>query len=144
MVAPAPPSRKAALLGAVPLLSSLTPSQLEKLAASGVDRTFHRGETILRQGEKGIGLYLMLSGSADLRRSGVRVSSLSAGQFFGEAALLADEPRTAEIFATTEVNCFVLNRWDFWAAVGVDPQADRALFEATVQRLKSIHTELVE
>ncbi|MCI4352569.1 MAG: cyclic nucleotide-binding domain-containing protein [Thermoplasmata archaeon] len=144
MVVPSGPPGRVALLGAVPLLSKLTPSQLEKIAATGADRTFHRGETIVRQGEKGVGLYLLLSGSADVRRSGQKVASLSAGQFFGEAALLVDTPRTAEVFAITEVRCFVLNRWDFWGAVGVDPQANRALFEETVQRLKSFHTELVE
>lgn len=126
------------------MLSGLTPSQLEKLAATGADRTFHRGETIVRQGEKGIGLYLLLNGSADVRRSGQRVASLSAGQFFGEAALLVNEPRTADVFATTEVNCFVLNRWDFWGAIGIDPGVNKTLFEETVQRLRSFHTELVE
>lgn len=144
MSAPLGPSRRVALLAAVPLLSKLAPGQLEKLSTLGSERFFHRGETIVRQGEKGIGLYLLLSGSADVRRSGVRVASLSAGQFFGEAALLVNEPRTAEVFATTEVSCFVLNRWDFWGAVGIDPAASQAFYEEAVQRLKSYNRELVE
>ena len=75
---------------------------------------------------------------------GQKVSSLTRGQFFGEAALLVDEPRTADVFAITEVNCFVLNRWDFWGAVGIDPEANRTLYEETVQRLKSFQSQVIE
>jgi Na+:H+ antiporter len=139
----APPERLA-MVAAVPLLSGLTPEQLGRIAASGRERTFQAGEHIVRQGEVGLGLYLLLSGTADVRRSGEKVASLAAGQFFGEAALLVDQPRTADVLATTEVRCFVLNRWDFWAAVGIDPETDRVLFEKTVERLKSFQSTIVE
>ena len=144
MQSPSETSERLELLAAVPMLSALTKEQLAKLVESGEDRTFHAGETIVRQGEKGLGLYLVLKGSADVRRSGEKVSTLTAGQFFGEAALLVDEPRTADVFATTEVNCFVLNRWDFWGAVGIDPEVDRVLYEQTVQRLRNFQSEVVE
>jgi CRP-like cAMP-binding protein len=144
MATHAGPSERVAMLGAVPLLSGLTQSQLERLAATGDDRSFRAGQPIVREGEKGLELYLLLSGTVDVRRSGRTVTSLSAGQFFGEAALLVDEPRTADVLATSDVRCFVLNRWDFWGAMGIDPQGDRALFEETVQRLRSFRTELVE
>ena len=144
MATPSDPTGRLRLLATVPMLSALSKEQLAKLVDLGEDRTFHAGETIVRQGEKGIGLYVVLSGSADVRRSGQKVSSLTAGQFFGEAALLVDEPRTADVFATTEVQCFVLNRWDFWGAVGVDPEVNRALYEETVQRLRSFQSQLIE
>jgi CRP-like cAMP-binding protein len=144
MAMPSPASRRVDLLAAIPMLSSLSRSQLEKIAEIGDDRTFHAGETIIRQGEKGLGLYVILSGTADVRRSGQKVASLSAGQFFGEAALLVDEPRTADVFAISEVNCFVLNRWDFWGAVGIDPQVNHALYQETVDRLKSFQSQVIE
>lgn len=144
MATPSSPSLRAKQLAAVPMLSALTPAQLEKLAEVGDERTFHAGETIVRRGEKGLGLYLLLSGTAEVRRSGQRVASLTAGQFFGESALLVDEPRTADVFALTEISCFVLNRWDFWGAVGIDPQVDQALYVETVDRLKSFQSQLIE
>ncbi|MGC2289517.1 MAG: cyclic nucleotide-binding domain-containing protein [Thermoplasmata archaeon] len=144
MATPPVRSIRVAQLAAIPMLSTLTQSQLEKIADAGDERIFHVGETILRQGEKGLGLYLMLSGTADVRRSGQKVASLSAGQFFGESALLVDEPRTADVFCITEVSCFVLNRWDFWGAVGIDPQVDQTLYNETVARLKSFQSQLIE
>jgi CRP/FNR family transcriptional regulator, cyclic AMP receptor protein len=144
MTMPAPPSQRVAQLARIPMLSTLNQAQLEKLAETGDERTFHAGETIVRQGEKGLGLYLILSGTAEVRRSGQKVALLSAGQSFGEAALLVDEPRTADVFALTEIGCFVLNRWDFWGAVGIDPQVDRALYDQTVARLKTFQSTLIE
>ena len=132
------------MLRAVPLLAQLDQNQLDSIAASGRERTFHSGENIVRQGERGVGLYLLMSGSADVRRSGEKISSLHPGQFFGEAALLVDQPRTADVFANTEVHCFVINRWDFWSAVGIDPKSNQSLFLETVQRLRSYQKELVE
>jgi CRP/FNR family transcriptional regulator, cyclic AMP receptor protein len=126
------------------MLSTLTREQLEKLAQVGVERIYHPGETIVRQAERGLGLYLMLSGRADLRRSGQRIAALSPGQVFGGSALLGDEPRTTEVFAITEVHCFVLNRWNFWGAVGIDPQKDYAQYEATVARLRALQPEQTE
>lgn len=135
---------RVARLAAVPLLSGLTRRQLERLAETCRDGTYRAGETIVREGEKGLALFLLLEGSAEIRRSGRPVASLGPGQFFGEAALLVEEPRTADVRATTDVCCLVVNRWDFWSAIGIDPQVNRALFEETVRRLRAFRTELVE
>ena len=135
---------RVALLGAVPLLSGLAPAQLERIAASSHEGSYENGATIVREGEKGMGLYLLLRGTAEVRRHGRVVSSLTKGEFFGEAALLVDEPRTADVRATSRVDCLILTRWDFWAAVGIDPQVNQALFEETVQRLRGFRTELIE
>ena len=144
MATPSDVSDRVALLGAVPLLSSLTRSQLVALATAGDERTFQAGEPIVSEGEKGIGLFLLLEGSADVQRAGHRVTSLTPGQFFGESALLVEQPRTADVLATSEVRCFVLHRWAFWEALGVDPRTNRAVFEETVRRLRSFGAELVE
>jgi CRP-like cAMP-binding protein len=144
MAAPAPLSSRAAQLAAVPMLSQLPREQLEKLAQAGAERTFHPGETIVRQGERGLGFYLVLSGRADLRRSGQIIAAISPGQSFGGSALLDDEPRTSEVFALTDVRCFVLNRWSFWAAIGIDPKSDFRQYEATVGRLQSLRGEMIE
>jgi cAMP-dependent protein kinase regulator len=144
MAAPAPLSPRAAQLATIPMLSGFSREQLEKLARAGAERTFHPGESIVREGERGVGFYLILTGRADLRRSGQKVGSLSPGQSFGGSALVGNEPRTTEVFALTEVGCFVLNRWSFWSAVGIDPQKEYAQYAATVDRLRSLQSDLIE
>lgn len=132
------------LLSAVPLLAGLTKDQLEALAVRGREQSFAAGDVIVREGQVASGLYLILGGVAEVRRAGRPVARLSAGEFFGEAALVLDQPRTADVVAVTALRCLVLDRWEFWGAVGIDPRVDRALFEETVRRLRRFRTEMVE
>jgi CRP-like cAMP-binding protein len=145
MMGPEPDgAERAGLLRSVPLLASLTREQIDRIGGSGEERTFRRGTSIVRQGEKSPGLYLLLNGAAEVRREGRSVAKLSRGDFFGESALLLEVPRTADVVATTDVRCLVLSRWRFWGALGIDPETNRALFEETVRRLRGYRTELVE
>jgi CRP-like cAMP-binding protein len=137
-------SDRAAMLAAVPLLSRLDRDQIDVLAEVGEYQVFREGEVIIGQGEKGLGLYLIVDGLADVRRSGRLVATLSSGRFFGEAALIIEAPRTADVVAATDVRCFVVTRWDFWSAIGIDPETNRRLFQETVRRLRSFTAELVE
>jgi CRP-like cAMP-binding protein len=144
MMADKGPANPAAMLTAVPLLSNLDPEQISVLAEVGEFQVFREGEVIIGQGEMGLGLYLIVDGLADVRRSGRLVATLSTGQFFGESALIVEAPRIADVVAATEVRCFVVTRWDFWSAIGVDPETNRKLFVETVRRLRSYTKELVE
>jgi CRP-like cAMP-binding protein len=131
-------------LQAVPLLARLSSSQLRRLAEVGAERTFPAGEPVVREGENGQALYVILEGEAEVRRSGRTTAALAAGQFFGEAALLVERPRTADVWAASDLRCLVIRRWDFWSAIGVDPEANRSVYEATVRRLRAFRPDLVE
>lgn len=136
--------KRIGMLAVVPLLSGLTRSQLEALALRGEEQSYVPGELVVREGQASSGLYLVLAGSAEARRSGRPVARLSVGRFFGEAALVLDQPRTADVVAVTALRCLYLDRWAFWDAVGINPELDRALFEKTVQRLREYRTEVAE
>ena len=143
---PSPPeiSERVTMLGAVPLLSGLTPPQLERLATLGSELVVSSGVAIVREGELGLGFYLILGGTAEVQKSGRTVASLASGQFFGESALLEAHPRTADVLATSQVRCWTLDRRSFWDVLGVDPNIDRARFEETVRILRSSRVPLTE
>ena len=138
------PGRTGTMLSGVPLFSGLTPRQLKVVAEAGVEREYKTGETIVKQGEKGIGFYLLLSGAAEVRKGGKTVTRLAPGQFFGEMALVDEQPRTADVLASTPTRCLILSRWEFWGAVGGDPEVIRTLFRETVRRLRAPGSELSE
>lgn len=138
------PGQAATMLASVPLFSGLSKSQVRTLATTAKERSFQAGQTIVKQGEKGIGFYLILSGQARVSKSGTPVGVLSAGQFFGEMALLDEQPRTADVMATGPVRCLVLSPWEFWSAVGDEPAVLRALFKETVRRMRSAPAVLSE
>lgn len=138
-----PPSAQE-MLGTVPLFSSLSKSQLRTMAITAKERRYRDGDTIVKQGEKGIGFYLILEGQARVEKGGQPVATLRAGQYFGEMALLDEQPRTADVRATGGVRCLVLSPWEFWAAVGNEPEVLRHLLKETVRRIRSSPTGLSE
>jgi CRP-like cAMP-binding protein len=142
---PAPElSRRAAMLGTVPLLSGLKRDLLESLAARSSERTVSRGVAIVRAGEMGLGFYLILSGSADVRKEGHTMATLLPGQFFGESALLVAQPRTADVMANSEVRCLTIDRESFWGVFGVDPASDGARLEQALRGLSGSRETLTE
>jgi CRP-like cAMP-binding protein len=132
------------MLGSVPLFSSLSKSQLRTMATTAKERTYKDGDTIVKQGDKGIGFYLILSGQAKVERAGKQVAALGPGQYFGEMALLDEQPRTADVRAGGVVRCLVLSPWEFWAAVGNEPEVLRTLLKETVRRIRTSPSALSE
>lgn len=132
------------VLASVPLFSSLKKSQIRTMATTAKERLYKEGTKIVDQGEKGIGFYLILSGHARVERAGTPVAVLGPGQYFGEMALLDDQPRTADVRAAGPVRCLVLSPWEFWAAVGNEPEVLRTLLKETVKRMRSSPTSISE
>jgi len=123
-------------LGNVPLFKGLSRKLLHTLSATANEKFYNAGDPIVRQGEKAVGFYLVVEGKVEVEKSGKTVATLGPGQFFGEMALLDEQPRTASVKAATRARCLVLYSWEFWASVGKDPEALRYLLRETVGRLR--------
>ncbi|HVS05141.1 MAG TPA: cyclic nucleotide-binding domain-containing protein [Candidatus Dormibacteraeota bacterium] len=109
-------------LRAVPLFSEATPRQLDLLAVKLVVHGFHHGDTVMRQGDSGDAFYIIREGQVDVlaRANGRsrRISVLGPGDYFGEIALLRDQPRTATIRAKSDGSAWRLERQDFRDLLG--------------------------
>jgi small-conductance mechanosensitive channel/CRP-like cAMP-binding protein len=83
----------------VDVLATLTKEQRRDIAAAAPSRTFGAGETIVRQGEPGESMYVVMSGRvAVLLEPDCReVATIDRGGYFGEMSLLTGDPRTATI-----------------------------------------------
>ncbi len=97
------------------LLSKCDPAELELLSESMPAMTFKAGENIIQTGSNADELFILLSGSVEvrLRLDGGREQRLdvfSPGMSFGELAFLDASPRSADIVAVTEVECRVIDR----------------------------------
>lgn len=100
-----------------PLFANQPPSTLAEIADMMEYERHHAGSIIIRQGDPGDKFYVIRSGQAEvivddgkLRKI---VATLGAGDFFGEAALLRDEPRNATVRALTDVELYSLVKDDF-------------------------------
>ena len=68
---------------------------------------------VVVEGEPGIGLFVIVEGTADVTIGGVKKASLGPGDFFGEIALLDGGPRTATVTATSDIQMLGLTEWVF-------------------------------
>lgn len=100
-----------------PLFSSLTPTTLTEVADMMRVETAEQGDTIIRQHDPGELFYLIRTGSVDVLvddgKQTRKVAQLKEGQYFGEAALIRDEPRNATIVAREHCVFYTLGKADF-------------------------------
>jgi CRP/FNR family transcriptional regulator, cyclic AMP receptor protein len=101
------------LLQRVPIFQGLERRDLERVAASMKQRTFHAGDNVTSEGQGGVGFFVIEDGSAKVTIGGEQRRTLGPGDYFGEVALLTDSPRTATITAETELRCYGMTSWDF-------------------------------
>jgi small-conductance mechanosensitive channel/CRP-like cAMP-binding protein len=114
----------------VPVLAPLNDGEIRQLARQATLHLYAPGEALVRQGEAGDSLFVVKAGRVcvEVTREGgavTRVATLGEREFFGEMSLLTGEPRSASIFADTEVEVIVVAK----AAISELLQADTALLE---------------
>jgi len=128
-------------LRTVPLFREVPESDLRAMAALVRERRQPRGSLILTQGDEGEALFLIRTGQVKVSvvaEDGreVILSVLGAGSFFGEMALLDDEPRSAHVFAMEESVLLSLRREDFRARLAQSPELGIALLRELSRRLR--------
>ena len=100
-----------------PLFSDLQTSTLTEVADKMLVEEANPGDMVIRQGDPGELFYLIRSGKVDVvvEEKGEKrvVAELGEGQYFGEAALLRNEPRNATIVARTPCVFYTLGKEDF-------------------------------
>ena len=77
------------------------------------ERTFKAGDTVIVEGEGGVGFFVIDSGHATVSVGGDERGKLGPGDYFGEIALLGDTDRTATITAQDDLRCYGLTSWAF-------------------------------
>ena len=128
-------------LARVPLFHNLKKSQVERLAGRVVSRQYKAGQDIVTQGKGGAGLFVILSGGAEavrLRADGTKtvVNTFGPTDFFGELALLDDEPRTASVTATEDTDCLVLSQWEFLGSMREDSEMGIVILQELAKRFR--------
>ena len=98
---------KQKLLAGNDMFAHLSGDQLKRLAEMGHCQSFAPGESVVREGERGDSLFIVVRGSLDVLQSrGVdalhRLTTLTSSDIFGEMALCTGEPRSATVICREE------------------------------------------
>lgn len=90
---------------------------------------------VVRQGDPGDSLYVLLDGRVDVRRGSKRVATLGPGSHFGEMALLSNRPRSATVTARAPTELLELGRDAFLDLVARDSTIGAKILWRLAQQL---------
>jgi len=113
-----------AFLQKIDLLAPLTTQEKSKIAEALEKTDFKRGQVIVQQNDPGDAMYLICTGEATVlkqepgKEKAVEVKKLSAGEYFGERALMKREPRAATVKCVADMTCLRLEREAFQLLLG--------------------------
>ncbi len=132
-----------AQLAKVPIFSGCSRRELQIIGRAAKEVRHKEGTVIAREGERGIGLFLILEGECRVSIGGRTKSKLGPGDFFGEVALLDGGPRTATVTATTPVRLVGITGWVFRGLLMEHPSIALRTLEGVAGRLRAVSKEPV-
>ena len=100
------------------------------------DLEVDEGKVLAREGEIGYEFFVIVDGEVTVTKEGQEIRRLSAGDFFGEIALIWESPRrTATVTAATPLRFFVLTRQSFRGLIHHHPEIEAKVLEALEERV---------
>jgi CRP-like cAMP-binding protein len=96
------------VLTGVGLFSRCTRRERQTIARHVQTATLPAGSDLVREGEAGDALFVILDGEASVQHDGDEVTRVGPGSYFGELAILDGGPRSATVVAATDVEVAVL------------------------------------
>jgi serine/threonine protein phosphatase PrpC/CRP-like cAMP-binding protein len=105
---------KREVLGRMPLFARLSDRELLRVMQAVEVRSYDDQAVVIREGDKGDELFIVLSGKVSVSRGGETLTRLGAGEHFGEMALIRAVPRSASVSSDGGAELIVIRRTDFF------------------------------
>ena len=108
----------------VSILQNMEAYERSKLADAILERWYEEGDYVITEGQEGDSFFMIMSGKAIATKTfepgqpAVHVKDYQPGDYFGERALLKNEPRAANIIAKTRLQVVTLERKSFRRLLG--------------------------
>jgi cGMP-dependent protein kinase len=106
------------MIDGTPIFNKLPVEDQAKFMNSLTEKHFDGGVTIIEQGKANDVFYIVKSGEVGVLQNDKEIATLKAGQFFGERALLKDEPANATIKTNGSATCYICSRESFTTILG--------------------------
>ena len=132
------------LLQGIPLFGRFDRQHLERLGMLTEEVDVPAGKVLIRQGDLGDDLMVVVKGLVNVERDGDKVNKLGPGEFFGEIALIERGPRTATVTAETPCRLLVVNHRDFHALMEEFPEIAAKVLLTLAHRLRSLEPAAVQ
>jgi CRP/FNR family transcriptional regulator, cyclic AMP receptor protein len=125
-------------LGKLPFFASLSKRDLQKVAKASDELTVAAGRKLVDQGAVGREAFVILEGTAVVKRGNRKVATLGPGDYFGELALLDHGPRTATVIAETDMTVLVIGAREFAGVIDDVPNLSHKLLKSLASRIREL------
>jgi CRP-like cAMP-binding protein len=129
------------LLENFPFFSNIEREDLEEVIKSFRLQRWARNEIIIRLGDPGDNLYIVVSGKVSvINQTGISIAELTAGEVFGEMSLLSDEHASATVQAVEESEILAIDNREFQNILQKYPLLQRYFTRLLARRLSRANT----
>ena len=135
---------KVLFLKSVDLFSQIPAEELAEVARIAREVSFEEGEVIIRKGDIGDKLYLIIDGEVKVMVNGREVACLKEKECFGEMSILDAEPRSATVVAKSDVVLLEMGQEDFYQLLLERPEIAQAVIKVLTRRLREANRLISE
>jgi len=128
---------KVLFLKGIDLFSAVSGEDLAQIALIAEEEEREGGEVVIREGEMGDALYLVVEGKVRVRKGEREVAELGEREVFGEMALLDPAPRSATVEAVGDSTLLRIRREDFADVMAERPDIARGVIQVLTRRLRA-------
>lgn len=134
-------------LKAVSLFSSLSQRFLTGIAKACTEREFAADDVIVKQGNPGIGLFIIVEGKVKIVKTNdqgerLELATHGPGEVIGEMSVLDGANRSADVIALEQTRCLVLSAWDFKSFMESHAEVALDILPVVVRRFRETNTAL--
>ncbi len=138
-------ANRAESLREVDLFSDCSKKELQHIARKAEQVDFTAGDNIVEEGSGGAMAgyaFVIVHGTAVVRRNGRKVAEIGPGESIGEMALFDDGPRTASVVAATDMEAIMLSRRELKGIIDSTPSVAHKLLSELAGRLRKANRKL--
>lgn len=137
----------AGILKTIPIFTELTDAELRDLTRFCTPKTYRKDEVVFLEKDSGEYFYVVLTGKVKIAIQGgegkeVILSWLTDGDFFGEMALLDEEPRSATVISADRTDMILLRREHFLRILRENPAFMQRIFTVLSTRVRKANHQI--
>jgi HEAT repeat protein len=130
----------------VPLFENLSPGDIKQVAALAQEESFSEGVTIVREGDIGDVMFIIISGEVRILvtqgQKEMEIARRKTGEYVGEMALISRDPRSATVTAVGDVHALCIDQKSFESLLRDRPDASLAVIQVLCERLKEASVQV--
>jgi len=116
------------------------------MSSTELGKVYWDGEIICREGDRAASMFVIQSGKVDIIKNmpegEIKLTTLKAGEIFGEMSLFDNEPRSATARASGEATVLTIDKEKFFAKASSDPTLAFNILRAMSRRIRALNEEL--